>query len=244
MLSAVLLLLTVVQTLADPAPLDTTSLKCADIKDKTVPCAEVPRCTTGLTSTVTINQLSTGLGASQATSTVDLCFSDTKLQVVHKAHGQKFLSPTTYTECNDAIFYSDVAEFFIAPNMEEEPHCYNELDISPYNVMYDSGIYNPNLNHTAVQGFTFSCDSSNIEHKTSIDMTKNQWEATLSFPFSLLNCPYDCPLNRYVSGTVVPVFCAPVLTCTTKCITSSHADTAATPRRTTCTARTCFASRS
>lgn len=196
MLSAILLLLALAQVLAEKALLDTTALKCADVKDKTVPCAEIPRCTTGLTASLTIDQLSTGLGASQATSTVELCFSDTKLQVVHKAHGQKFLGPTTYTECNTAIFNSDVAEFFIAPNMEEEPHCYNELDISPYNVMYDAGIYNPNLNHTAVQGFTFSCDTSNIESKTSIDMTKNQWEATLSFPFSLLNCPYECPLSR------------------------------------------------
>jgi hypothetical protein len=110
--------------------------------------------------------------------------------------GQKYLSPTTYSQCNDAIFYSDVAELFIAPSMEEETHCYNELDISPYNVMYDSGIYNPNLNHTAVEGTTFTCDAYNITHTTSIDMNKNQWEASMTFPFSLLNCPYNCPLKR------------------------------------------------
>eukprot|EP01032_Pedospumella_encystans_P027839 gene27839-31451_t len=182
---------------ADQSVLSTASLKCTDINDKSVPCVEVPRCTTSSQASVTINQLSNGLGASQATSSVSLCFTDTALQVVHKAHGQKYLSPTTYTNCNDAIFYSDVAEFFIAPNMEQEPHCYNELDISPYNVMYDAGIYNPNLNKTSVQGTTFDCDSSNIEHTTSIDMPNHQWEASLSFPFALLNCPYKCPLQKY-----------------------------------------------
>ena len=181
---------------ADQSVVSTESLKCTDIKDKSVPCVEVPRCTTSSQASVTIDQLSNGLGASQATSSVSLCFTDTALQVVHKAHGQKYLSPTTYTNCNDAIFYSDVAEFFIAPNMEQEPHCYNELDISPYNVMYDAGIYNPNLNKTSVQGTTFDCDSSNIEHTTSIDMPNHQWEASLSFPFALLNCPYKCPLQK------------------------------------------------
>lgn len=111
--------------------------------------------------------------------------------------GQKYLSPTTYTQCNDVIFNSDVAELFIAPHMEEEPHCYNELDISPYNVMFDSGIYNPNLNHTGITGTTFPCSTSNISSSTTIDMSQNQWEAQMTFPFSLLNCPYDCPLKQY-----------------------------------------------
>lgn len=177
-----------------------TALKCTDITDKSVPCVEIPRCTSNAknVATVVIDQLSNGFGNSQATSSVGLCFTDTTLNVVHTAMGQKYLGPTSYTECNSAIFNSDVAEFFVAPYMEEEPHCYNELDISPYNVMFDSGIYNPNLNHTGITGTTFPCDTSNINHKTSIDMSKNEWTATLTFPFSVLNCPYDCPLKKYV----------------------------------------------
>lgn len=175
-----------------------SALKCSQLSDKSVPCVEIPRCTADVNNvaSITIDQLSTGAGQSDATSVVSMCFTDTTLNLKHKAMGQKYLSPTTYTNCNDAIFYSDVAEFFVAPNMEEEPHCYNELDISPYNVMFDSGIYNPNLNKTGIEGTTFPCSSSNITSSTDIDMNKNQWEATMTFPFSLLNCPYDCPLKR------------------------------------------------
>jgi hypothetical protein len=174
------------------------ALKCAEIPDKSVPCSEIPRCSSdaGEVAKITIDQLSTGAGASQATSTVSMCFTDTELKVTHKAMGQKYLSATSYTECNDSIFNSDVAEFFVAPNMEQEPHCYNELDISPYNVMFDSGVYNPNLNHTGIQGTTFPCATSNITSDTTIDMSQNQWTAHLTFPFSLLNCPYNCPLKR------------------------------------------------
>jgi hypothetical protein len=174
------------------------SLKCSEISDKSVPCVEIPKCSTdeANVATIEINQLSTGEGKSQAMSTVTMCFTDTTLNVVHNAMGQQYLSPTSYIDCNSAIFYSDVAELFIAPNMEDEPHCYNELDISPYNVMYDSGIYNPNLNHSGVQGFEFPCDTSNITHTTDINMDSNQWQAKMTFPFSLLNCPYDCPLKR------------------------------------------------
>jgi hypothetical protein len=97
---------------------------------------------------------------------------------------------------NDAIFNSNVAEFFVAPNMNE-PHCYNKLDISPFGVMYDAEIYNPNLNHSGVQGSTFDCASSGISHRTTTLMSENQWKVDMRLPFSLLNCPYNCPLQRY-----------------------------------------------
>lgn len=173
-----------------------SSLSCDDIKDKSVPCVEVPRCSDS-TSTILVDQLSTGLGASVSSSSIDLCFDDTYLRLNNVANGQKYLTETPYTECNDAIFNSNVAEVFIAPHMEEEPHCYNELDISPFDVMFDSGIYNQNLNQSGIVNYEFDCATSGILHSVTVDMAHNTWTAQLSFPWSLVNCPYNCPLPQY-----------------------------------------------
>ena len=121
---------------------------------------------------------------------------------------------------NDPVFNADVAEFFVAPHMEQDPHCYNELgqlflksnafsflvlisiiflgsDISPFNVQYDAGIYNKNLNHSGIVGYDFACDGSGIEHATVVNSQEKYWKATMSYSFELLNCPFNCPLKQY-----------------------------------------------
>lgn len=185
----------------------TLSLKCASfthrLSDKDVPCVEVYRCSsnTSKPTKITINQLSTGKGPSSAYSEVSLCFDDLNLYVTHSAYKQEYLTSTSYTKCNDPIYNSNVAEFFVAPEMESDPHCYNELDIAPTNVMFDSGIYNPNLNYSGIVGTTFECSSSGITNTVVVNQSEQSWTASMSFPFSLLNCPYNCPLSRYCGHT-------------------------------------------
>lgn len=185
--------------------LSTFSLSCSSFTSSSLPCLEVPRCdvaspqpmTSSNNVTFTINQLSTGKGSSKSYSEVVLCYDNTHLYVTHIAYNQTIISDTTYNQCNDAIYNSNVMELFIAPNMEETPHCYNELDISPKNVMFDAGIYNPNLNYSGIIGTTFPCSTSGITNMVTINQNEFTWRADMSFPFSLLNCPYNCPLNRY-----------------------------------------------
>lgn len=174
-----------------------SALKCSDLDTGSLPCAEIPRCTNGVAEHITINQLSNGLGASSSTSDIAMCFDDNNLYVNHTAFGQQFLLDPGYTSCDDPIFNADVAELFIAPNMEATPHCYNELDISPFNVMFDAGIYNEDLSYKTVEGYEFACEGTGVSHSTAIDMSQNKWEAQLSFSFQLLNCPHDCPLSVY-----------------------------------------------
>ena len=164
-------------------------IKCSALPANNLPCFEVPRCSTGQTADIFINQLSNGYGASQSQSDVSLCFDDVRLYVNHTANGQIYLNNPGYKTCNDPVFNADVAEMFIAPNMESTPHCYNELDISPFGVMFDAGIYNPNLNHTGIEGYEFECSGTGVEYSSSINMVDNMWSATLSFTFALLNCP-------------------------------------------------------
>lgn len=178
------------------------SLKCDSFAHSGLPCTEVWRCNSGENKEIiTVNQLSNGLGKSLSHSEITLCFDDYSdpneayLYLMNTAYDQKYLTPTSYNNCNDPIYYSNVAEFFVAPNMQADPQCYNELDISPSNVMFDAGIYNPNLNGTGFSGTDFDCATSGIKNEVTIN--SESWEASMAFPFSLLNCPYNCPLKMY-----------------------------------------------
>lgn len=176
------------------------AISCDHYANSGLPCVEVPACEHGK-SYIVVNQLSNGLGLSNSTSNITLCFDETSLHVVHAAKKQKYLTNPGYDQCNDAIFNSNVAEMFIAPNMEKINHCYNELDISPFDVMFDAGIYNPNLNHTTVEGSTFPCDGTGVKYTTSVDNEAETWTAEMSFSFELLNCPFNCPLKEYCGHT-------------------------------------------
>lgn len=172
------------------------ALKCEDSSFEGLPCVEVPRCSEGAAA-ITIDKLSNGLGPSRSYSEVSLCFDAEKMYVNHTAYGQEYLSDPGYNACNDPVFNADVAELFIAPYMEQTPHCYNELDISPFDVMFDAGIYNENLSYKSVDGYEFDCDGTGITHTASVNMSENKWNARLTFSFELLNCPHDCPLAQY-----------------------------------------------
>ena len=144
------------------------------------------------------------MGSSRSSSEISLCYDYAKLHVTHTANNQSYFTPNTdYSQCNSNIYYSDVAEMFIAPYMEKQPHCYNEIDISPYNVMFDAGIYNPNLNQSGIIGNEFGCDAafSDITHTAQVDAAKNQWTASLDISWNLINCPYNCPLPNYCGHT-------------------------------------------
>jgi hypothetical protein len=164
-------------------------------KSSSLPCTEVPRCATSNTmqkySTVLVTKTTTGSGSGKSTAEVRMCFDEKKLYLDVTLENQFYLTnENQFKNCNDAIFNENVFETFVAPYVEAQSHCYNELDISPNNVMFEAGIYNPNLNHTNIVGTDMNCDKSGITHNTVVG-TK-AWTASLSFPFSLINCPYEC----------------------------------------------------
>lgn len=167
-----------------------------------LPCLEVPRCNNDNTSnsSLIINTLSSGAGPSQSNSVVSLCFDDINLYVTHEAYKQTLFTDPGYTVCGESIFTSNVAEMFIAPNMEKVNHCYNELDISPFNVMFDAGIYNPNLNQTGIEGSPFPCEGTGVCFEAAMHPTDQSWTSKMSVSFALLNCPYNCPLTKRYCG--------------------------------------------
>jgi hypothetical protein len=182
------------------APQSPTAPSRASIADKTngLPCVDVPHCGTGVGS-LTVSMVSNGGASSKATSEVGLCHQSTHLQIINEAKGQTVTPPSLYSSCNDPIFNLDVSEAFIAPYVETDPgaYCYSEIDLNPYNVIFQSGIYNPNLTRASISNIVLDCDTSGITHFAKIKEDSSSWISVLSIPWSVINCPAGCPLESY-----------------------------------------------
>ena len=147
-----------------------TSSTCAELsKQFGVPCLSVPTCSNGAVSTK-INQLSNGKAESVGTSIINICYNADGLFIKHEADNHTISALNSYNSCNDDIYNLNVAELFIAPFLREEPvpHCYSEIDISPKDVMFESGIYNSNLNHTGISNYLIDCSVSGVKHEVLI----------------------------------------------------------------------------
>lgn len=168
--------------------------------NKNVPCVEIPSCLSGA-GMIEINLLSSGLIAS-GKSTVSMCYTDQFLNITHAAFDQKYFTTSPYTNCNSEIYLLDVVEAFVAPDLEESgPLCYSEIDVSIENVMFESGIINPNLNHTGISGQVLECSSSGIQHETFGNREENLWTSSVQIPWSVLNCPRGCPYSAYCDAS-------------------------------------------
>lgn len=172
-----------------------SGFSCADFSSTNLPCVEVQHCSTLQKVSLSINKLSNGNGASKSSSDVSLCFDETDLKIQINSQRQQYYSTHAFDECNDSVFNSDVAEVFIAPWYKNEPtpHCYSEIDLNPFNKLFESGIYNKNLNRTGITGTTFDCGTSGVKHSTTIS-DSNSWTESLSIPWNIIDKPYGCPV--------------------------------------------------
>jgi len=151
---------------------------------------------------IVIDKLSSGASPTlpETRSSIRLCHEAEGLLISHVAFGQKIVNPQSpYTECNSAIYNLDVAEAFLTST--SSLHCYSEIDIAPNNVMYEAGIFNPNLTHTNLQHSMYDCQSSGVKHDSSLDTTLGVWSNTISIPFELINCPAGCLSSSNPSAT-------------------------------------------
>lgn len=170
---------------------------CADFKSTGLPCVEIPSCDSGKTGTVVVNQLSGGQGKAKSTTKVGVCYNAGSLSFEMTNAAQNYYSSYNYGACNDNVFNSDVVEVFMAPWSKDEPspHCYVELDVAPSNAIFQSGIYNPNLNHTGVKNYLIDCESSGVSSTTNVNLASNTWVETLTVPWSVVDKPYGCPVS-------------------------------------------------
>jgi hypothetical protein len=184
-------------------PVLITSLTCSDVEKRSsgsLPCTTIPNCSTGQSVSLTANQLSNGLGSSKASSAIDLCYTESSLDVKVLASKQTYFPPDLYSSCNDNVFLLDVVELFIGEctssnsycNNAGDTYCYSEIDTSPYNKIFESGIFTPYLNHTGIKNYLVDCDSSNIKH--SVTKKPSEWTLQLSIPWKVIYNPQGCPV--------------------------------------------------
>lgn len=199
-LTLAIMAITSVFTCRSASAASASPMTCADIeKTFNLPCATVFPC--GKTAgSAAITMLSSGSATARSNSLVKICYIDKGLVISTQHNKQSFFSENGYNSCNDPIYNLDVSEIFIAPVLESQPdgpQCYNEIDVSPQNVMFESGIYNPNLNHASIKGTLINCNTSLVEHTTEIDKEKNIWISTLTLPWAIANNPSGCPVVEY-----------------------------------------------
>jgi hypothetical protein len=169
------------------------------------PCVVVPSCSNSKAS-IYLNKLATGAGRSSTLSRVDLCWSQSGFNLVFDMVNQTWFNPNPFTACNSPVYNLNVAETFIVPQFvdEDSPPCYSELDISPNDVMFQSGIYNPNLDGINISSTFMKCETSGVTHETAADQRNQEWEATLMFPWSVVNCPAGCPISNHCLSIKAP----------------------------------------
>lgn len=175
---------------------------CADVSTSGLPCIDVPLCSLNKPGQLTVNKLSNGLGKSKASSVVDICYDEKSIKIKYSSYKQQYFSDHVYGDCNDGVFNSDVAEVFIAPFLKGEvaPHCYSEIDVNPFNKIFESGIYNPNLSKSGISGYVLDCATSGVTHSTKIDRGSSSWVEDLSIPWSVVDFP-NCPNSNASAGT-------------------------------------------
>lgn len=163
--------------------------------DTNAPCIEVPRC--GNYANITVNKLSTGLGLASSFSNISICFDEHSFHLFIHSYNQNIITETDFNQCNDYVYNSNSIAVYFAPNMEEINHCYNELYLSPFNNVYNAGVFSPSLTSTSDILSPFQCNNSGIDYKASIEPSLNEWTSFISIPFPIMDCPYNCPLQRY-----------------------------------------------
>lgn len=133
-------------------------------------------------------------------SAVSICYDENALHVTFHNQNQTIYSAKAFQDCNDAVYNLDVVEMFISPlelfdPNTIDPYCYTEVDLSPYDKIYQSGIYNKNLNHSGVMNYLLNCSSSGITHWTAAEnTTSSTWNGALSIPWNIINHPNGCPI--------------------------------------------------
>lgn len=156
-----------------------------------LPHADVPTCDSSIgNELLVVDTYSDGSDQTIGHSVVNLCYNESYLNIEIISYEQIFYPSTIYDQCNDPVYLIDVVEVFIALG-EQDPHCYLEVDISPYDGTFEASIYNPNLNHTGIEGTLLDCESTGIAHEALI-VDPKEWFVSISIPWDVVNDISNC----------------------------------------------------
>lgn len=121
---------------------------------------------------------------------IDLCYTDTALQLTFIAHNETnfYFDPKQGT--NGDIWEYEVMEAFIAKGTAD-PQTYLEFEVNPNNVTYQAFVYNPSKERAQGAAFdhAFLTDpaADGFTAQTTLDKPKETWTSKVQIPLGLFN---------------------------------------------------------
>ncbi|KAJ2885761.1 hypothetical protein H4R27_001139 [Coemansia aciculifera] len=147
----------------------------------------VPRCPATAQAKFT-TQIPSGAACPQ--TNVDLCYTNTSLNLVFTALGETnfYFNPNQTT--NGDIWEYEVMEAFIYKGAND-PQTYFEYEVNPNSVTYNAFVYNPSRVRTAGAPFdhAFITDpfGDGFAVNTVLDKPNNKWTSRSTIPLALFN---------------------------------------------------------
>jgi hypothetical protein len=148
-----------------------------------LPSLKVPACPR--TGTVTYNKSVPDKQEFPLTQ-VDLCYTDTSIQITFIAYNETNFYFNASQGTNDAIWQYEVMEAFIAP-VTDDPQTYLEFEVNPNNVTFQAFIYNPSKVRATPLGTYFIPEPLPLTADTVLDKPGQKWTSSASIPLGLFN---------------------------------------------------------
>ncbi|KAJ2891096.1 hypothetical protein GGI21_005954, partial [Coemansia aciculifera] len=145
----------------------------------------VPKCPATVQAKFT-TQIPSGAACPQ--TNVDLCYTDTSLNLVFTALGETafYFDPKQTT--NGDIWKYEVMEAFIYKG-SDDPQTYFEYEVSPNNVTFNALIYNPSraskANAALDHAFIANPFSDGFAVNTVLDKPNKKWTSHSTIPLAL-----------------------------------------------------------
>jgi hypothetical protein len=156
-------------------------------KGPAVPSLVVPACPK--LGTATYRQSVPDKGSFPLTK-VDLCFTDTSIEITFTAKQETNFYFNESQSTNDPIWQYEVMETFIYRGTND-PQTYLEFEINPNNTTFQAFIYNPSKIRAAGSPMdTFFITqplTDGLTANTTLDKPSGTWISSASFPLGLFN---------------------------------------------------------
>ncbi|EOO03168.1 hypothetical protein UCRPA7_1338 [Phaeoacremonium minimum UCRPA7] len=152
-----------------------------------VPCLTVPACPK--TGHVEYSKSVPDLTPFPKTA-VDLCYTDTSVELTFTAYDEKYFYFDPSQTTNDDIWEYEVMEAFLYRGTND-PQTYLELEVNPNNVTYQAFVYNPSKVRTAGAAFDhfFVSDpaADGFSAETELDVPGEVWTSKVTVPLGIFN---------------------------------------------------------
>jgi len=126
-----------------------------------------------------------------------ICWDEEKLYVAFKCYDSDIQS--TFKNRDDPIYEEEVVEIFIDPNCDLKG--YYEINVSPWNVVYDAFVFNPNGTRSGMR-VDVGWDCEGIETAVKIHAAQDEkgekkqiWTVEIAIPFRSLAETPSVPPN-------------------------------------------------